>query len=281
MKLIPDPVPLVDPARRLVLFTNGKCGGTTLKSWFFANLDLPGFEANPLRFAMTFGPKFVYSHFNSGRKLTPRAGQATDPEQVRRMTIFYRRAFCAPAVASGRTAGFFKFAVVRNPEDRAVSAFLDKFCGDNRDTSWVRTAAAAAHPDSDPSFMDFLAYIDCVDEAACDPHWRRQSYVLDARVLDAFVRLEHLAEDFRAIADRVGDAHFGKLELKLKRNLSAIDAAAAPPVGDMTGLRASEIAAWRAARGYFPPKDALVTDVSRAQIRRAYARDYALLPYKD
>ena len=67
MTTVPDPIPLVDPARRFVLFTNGKCGGTTLKSWFFANLDLPGFERRPLRFLATFGPRYVYRHLRTGR----------------------------------------------------------------------------------------------------------------------------------------------------------------------------------------------------------------------
>jgi hypothetical protein len=30
-----NPVPLLDPVRKFVLFTNGKCGGTTIKTWFF------------------------------------------------------------------------------------------------------------------------------------------------------------------------------------------------------------------------------------------------------
>jgi len=33
-------MPLVDPVHRFILFTNAKCGGTTLKAWFFDNLDL-------------------------------------------------------------------------------------------------------------------------------------------------------------------------------------------------------------------------------------------------
>ena len=196
------------------------------------------------------------------------------------MTNFYRRVFCAPAVASGATAGYFNVAVVRHPEDRVVSAFLDKFCGEDRGEHWVRRAAEAAHPDGDPSFADFLGYLETVDERRCDPHWRRQSYVLDGHAIDAFVRLERLAEDFDAISDRVGRARLDRLGAKLQRSAGAPRAATAP-IADASRLKASEIVARRATEGDFPPeggvRDRRDPRADRADLR-ARLRDAALRP---
>jgi len=280
MILDPNPTPLVDPVRRFVLFTNAKCGGTTLKSWFFANLDLPALERRPLAFLRAFGPAFALRHLRRGRRNTLRGAALRDETAVRRMTNYYRAAFCQPALRAG-IEDHFKVAVVRHPEDRLVSGFVDKFCGEDRDEPWVRAVVAAAGTDGAISFAQFLDYLERVDDPACDPHWRRQSYILDGRRIDAWVRLERLAEDFAAIGPRVGAAHLGVVERRLQSNRYDPALAAAAMTADMQALSSAEVVAWAEAHGGFPPKEAFLTDATRARIRRIYARDFALLPYDD
>lgn len=271
MRPVPEPVPLVDPVRRFVLFTNGKCGGTTLKTWFFANLDLPGLERRPLRLLAAFGPRYAWRYLRRGRKVAARAGR--DVAQVRRLTNFYRQAYCRPALETGAAESFFKLAVVRHPEDRVVSGFVDKICGEDRDEPWVRAVRDAGGTDGEITFEGFLGYLERAGDD-CDPHWRRQSYVMEGHALDAFARVERLEEDFRAVADRVGGAHLGLFARRFQSN--PYDAAAAP---DMTRRTSREIMDWREAHGAFPPKAAFLTDATRARIRRIYAADFARLPY--
>lgn len=271
------PTPLVDPLRRFVLFTNAKCGGTTLKSWFFANLDLPALERRPLRFLRAFGAAYAWRHLRGG-KATPRAASLSDEDQVRRLTNFYRAAFCRPALAAG-VEDHFKLAVVRHPEDRVVSAYVDKICGDDRHEPWVRAVVEAGGAHGEISFNAFLDYLETVDEARCDPHWRRQSYVFEGHRIDAWVRLERLEEDFRKVGPRVGADHIDVFRRKLQSNRYDPALAAAAAAADMPSRGSSEIIAWRERHGAFPPKEAFLTEATRARIRRIYARDFAMLPY--
>ncbi len=48
---------------------------------------------------------------------------------------------------------------------------------------------------------------------------------------------------------------------------------------DMPARNSAEVMAWRDAHGAFPPKEAFLTDTTRARFRRIYARDFAMLPY--
>lgn len=270
-----NPVPLVDPARRFVLLTNAKCGGTTLKTWFFANLDLPGLARRPLRFVRLFGPDFAWRHLSYGRRVAAPGSGPGEVDRVRKLTGFYRRAYCESAISSGATRGHFQLAVVRHPADRAVSAFLDKFCGEDRDMPWVREAAAAM--EGEPTFERFLDYVAATDDAAQNTHWRRQSYLLEAFRVDAFVRIERLEGDFAAVASRVGADRLGLLTQRLQR--TAYGQATEAP-SDFSRVPAAEIVAWSEANGGAPPKSAFLNERTRARIADVYARDFAALPYQ-
>lgn len=279
MNTVRSPEPMVDPVHRFVLFTNAKCGGTTLKRWFFTNLDLAGLERNPVRLAAAFGPGFAARHLMRGRKWTPRGEALRDSEALRLATNAYRKSYCVRALLSGATEGFFRFAVVRDPAPRLVSAYLDKFCGEDRDRPWVRSVVDQAGTNGDITFDRFLDYLAAVDDENCNPHWRRQTYVLEGHKIDAWVRLERIAEDFAAIGGRVGGAHLDIFGARLQAAPSAkLSWGDRPP---LNAAPTSEIAAWRAEHGAFPPKEALLTDATRARIREIYAADYAALPYKE
>lgn len=276
--MVPDPIPLVDPVRRFVLFTNAKCGGTTLKSWYFANLDIARLEQRPVAFLRAFGPRYCWRHFRYGRKATPRGAGLRDVARVRRMTTFFRKAFCAPTLEAG-VDGYFKFAVVRHPEDRVVSGYIDKVCGEDREAPWVQEMLAKAGEGGAISFNGFLDYLETADEAGIDPHWRRQSYILDGHRMDAWVRLEHLAEDFGRIGPRVGEAHLDVFSRRLQSNLYDPAKMEAALAADMPAMSSRDVTAWAEKHGAFPPKEAFLTDATRSRIRRIFAKDFDLLPY--
>ena len=281
MPSIIDPIPLVDPVRRFVLFTNAKCGGTTLKSWFFANLDLPALERRPWRFLATYGPGQALRHLRRGRKAVPRGAALRDAEAVRRMTNYYRHAYCQPLIEAGGILDFFKLAVVRHPEDRVVSGFVDKICGEDRREPWVREVVAAAGGEGRVTFASFLDYLERTPDEICDPHWRRQTHILEGHRIDAFVRLEALAADFAAVAARVGSEHLDVFARRLQSNPYDPALAAAALAADMPARGQAEVIAWRETHGAFPPKEAFLTPETRGRIRRIYAKDFALLPYGD
>jgi len=203
-----NPMPLVDPVHRFVLFTNAKCGGTTLKAWFFENLDFATLHWRPATLVGAFGPAYAAAHLRRGWRLARRAaraapGSSDHKEGLRVFVTFYRRAYCSAAMAADPGADYRRICVTRHPARRLVSAYLDKFCSDEARLPFMQDVLRAVGRDA-PSFRDFLGYLETVDERACNPHWRRQTYVLDGQHIDDFVRIEALHAEMTRLADVVG-----------------------------------------------------------------------------
>lgn len=281
-----NPMPMVDPLHRFVLFTNAKCGGTTLKAWFFDNVDFVSLHRRPDRLLGAFGLRYTVSHLRRGRRLAATVAQTrggpgeSEPYKaaLRDFIRYYRAALCWRVMVSPEAESYFRICVVRNPFDRIVSAYLDKFCSfgrDGRDAPYVAEVLRALGTE-DPTFLQFLGYLETADEAECNPHWRRQTYITEGQRIDALVRLEHLHDEMAAHAAVVGAEH---LDL-LRRKLQSTGRAAPTAVEDLSGTPSLEIAAGRAASGRFPPFACFLTPETRARIRAIYAADFAQLPYE-
>jgi Sulfotransferase family len=180
-----SPLPLINPLRNFVLFTNAKCGGTTMKAWFLQTLDRDRSMRDPVSAIRHFGLGFAlkwYLDRNRFRSM-PASTIWGNTEVLRRFITFYRRAYCARHMARIDDGGMFRFAVVRNPYDRLVSGFVDKFCGGDLQKPWVQdivnSAGAMSGGGHTISFAQFLDYLSTTDESRINPHWRRQTYVLD------------------------------------------------------------------------------------------------------
>jgi hypothetical protein len=269
-----------------VLFTNAKCGGTTLKAWFFDNLDFATLHRRPVALISAFGPRYAAAHLRRGWRLARRTAQARHDvfntsdykHDLRAFINFYRASYCAPALTSA-ASGFRRICVVRHPARRLVSAYLDKFCtAEDRSEPFVREVMQALGRD-DPSFRDLLDYLERVEELHCNPHWRRQTYVLDRQRIDNFVRLEALHEEMLALADVVGTTHLPMLQGRLQVTQGAGGERVADPAEDLTGLPSAEIAARRKATGRFPAAACFLTPEATERIRRIYAADFERLPY--
>lgn len=278
-----NPMPLVDPVHRFVLFTNAKCGGTTLKAWFFENLDFATLHRRPATLVPAFGAAYAAAHLRRGWWLAGGAaraarrspGSSEHKEKLRSFFAFYRDAWCGPAMADGRTAGYRRICVTRHPDRRLVSAYLDKFCTGAARPAFVEAVVGAIG--RDPSFRDLLGYLEIVDEPACNPHWRRQTYVLDRQHVDDFVRLEDMRAEMTRLAGIVGAARLPLLEGRLQATRAGAGDAA--DCGDASALPSADIAAHRRAHGRFPPAASFLTPETSERIRRIYAADFARLAY--
>lgn len=281
-------MPLVDPVHRFILFTNPKCGGTTLKAWFFYNLDLGNLHRRPARLLWAYGPRFFSRHLRGGRPLASKVpgslgtlGNSEDYKAALRDFInFYRRSFCARVMRSDSAADYFRICVTRNPYDRIVSAYLDKFCSEGRygrEAPYVQRMLGELGR-SDLTFRQLLAYMRSVDEKDCATHWRRQTYVIEGQRVDAFVRLEALHDEMARHAEIVGAEHLPILQQKLQPTRIGRDDERS--VQDMTDVPNLQIAAQRRASGSFPPRASFLTPETREQIRDIYALDFARLPYE-
>lgn len=113
-----------------------------------------------------------------------------------------------------RSERTWRFAFVRNPFARALSAWLDKFADPSRTPSltsvatsaWIRHHRRSGDPSAPVGFSEFLDYVAGQPPSEMDRHWRP---VYDALAFDRihyhFVgRVERLGDDLTAVLERIG-----------------------------------------------------------------------------
>ena len=269
------PVPLVDPVNRIILVTNGKCGGTTLKHVFFRNAGLQPFNFRVHELSLDFGPIFTARYCMRAwkrRHLTELAPHL----ETRDLTAFYRRRYSAGHFEAAAAAGYAVLMVCRNPHHRAASAFDDKFCGADVDKSFVQEMVKEAGADGDITFNQFLTYLARTPDKAHNGHWRRQTYVVDGLTVDHFIRIEHLAQDLEAVNHVFPAASFAE-GVHFQRNIYAQEESPYP--SDVTDIPASEIRRIKSETGVSPPKNAYLTSRTKETLRQIYCEDFKRLPY--
>lgn len=219
-----------------------------------------------------FGPPYAWRHLRTGRKLAPRGAQ--DVAQVRRMTNFHRQAYCRPVLEKGGTQGFFKLAVVRHPEDRVVSGFVDKTCGEDREAPWVRAVREAGGTGGDITFESFLAYLNeratpaTPTGAARATSWRGTPSTPSCA-----------SNGWRRTSTLSLCGWVPRISASSPAACKATATTPRPPPSPPTSRGEARARSWDGARPMAPsPKAAFLTPETRARIRRVYARDFALLP---
>lgn len=95
----------------------------------------------------------------------------------------------------------FKFAIVRNPYSRTLSAYLNKFAGNERKKAKFSRQLGLA---GDATFAQFVDAIARQDAAEMDPHWRIQTVNIHCGLIryDHFVKFEDYDAGFGAIVSR-------------------------------------------------------------------------------
>ena len=174
-----------------------------------------------------------------------------------------------------------RILVVRDPFDRVLSAYLNRFL--TSDTAAadhaMRTglaASLAASPAAAPgvgasrddvTFRDFVGYLSTTPSRALNEHWRPQSDFLLGHYT-RMLRFEHLAEDTRFLSQRgvtVQQAR-GHGTSSLRQDL-----------GSGWGTRpARRLRRLRQRRGVLPTADNMYDDDLRAMVADRYACDIEL-----
>lgn len=131
---------------------------------------------------------------------------------------------------------YFKFAIVRNPWSRIVSAYLSKFVKPKSLEWFAKEVVDAVHlkkgiePDYQQriTFRQFLDYLCESKDEDLNVHWKPQSCFLGDTKYDFIGKLENINRDFEYIRDRVGipkelpkDLSEGRTPTKLKSNNQA------------------------------------------------------------
>jgi len=105
---------------------------------------------------------------------------------------------------------YYSFTVVRNPWDRAVSCFEDKFNrpADHPNTLNFHRPIASSLCLERVEFSDYLAFVAQTPDAVSNEHWRSQSFSVcsgdGTPVVDFVAKLESIEEDFAKVCYQLG-----------------------------------------------------------------------------
>ena len=93
---------------------------------------------------------------------------------------------------------FYKFAFVRHPVDRFLSAWRDKVC----DRNYFEFSESERERMMD--FSNFVAWVEELDIEKCDEHICAQHVLIDMENIDMIGHLETLNEDMYKLATQLG-----------------------------------------------------------------------------
>jgi len=170
---------MVAQSHQLFYIPVAKCACTSLKSMMvrLAGIDRPDI-------AIELDVHLVTDRFNTGAQLKDKP-----MDQAREI------------LASDK---YFKFSVVRDPFERIISAYLEKFVYQRhspRNLMHTRPVIGAVQGSADIdlehgiSFDEFIAFILGQDPFELDPHWRPQHlYLRGVKHISRIFRLENIAE---------------------------------------------------------------------------------------
>lgn len=170
---------MVSHSHKLFYIPVAKCACTSLKSMMvrLAGIDRP-------ELAVELGVHFVTDRFTTG-------------VQLKDQTIDHAREILA-------SDDYFKFSVIRDPFERIISAYLEKFVykrHNQRNLLHTRPVISAIQGRADidlergVSFDEFLSFILNQDPFELDPHWRPQHlYLRGVKHISRIFRLENIAE---------------------------------------------------------------------------------------
>lgn len=172
---------------------------------------------------------------------------------------------------------FFKFAVLRDPFDRLLSAYIEKFVMGRLQPANihhtksivvpVQRAAGLSTPDFDQgiTFRQFIEFVSKANAAKLDPHWRPQICYLQGINYTRLFRIDQLDEVMDILEERSGVALS-----RQARNVTG--SGKGTHVKKAMDLLPAEIAA--APRIV---RDSFFDDTLRAIVRHVYADDFACL----
>ncbi len=247
------PKPLLDPLNKIILFWMHRCGSTTGQLWFF---HVAGWEKRMKgKGASQLSPEWYEEH----------------AEAYEHLAEYYRD----PA--------FTKIAVVRNPLERAVSAYT--VVTDTKSGSQWRAASRSIAEPSDErriSFNEFLDFLETEDLATANYHWRLQTAqdCFDLNLPDVqLARVESLQADLDRLCRRMG-----KKPVAMRMNSAQTKVEEAPRDLDVTSLVRSDFLKLFGVdkRGVirFPHYTRFLDARTIPRLARLYARDFEMLGYK-
>ncbi len=275
-----NPFPLINKDKKFILFTNAKCGGTLLKIWFLETLNLEHTFSDFQTARSNYGLPFVLCWYRHHYGLHAVDQIFSWDNSIRRFIKLYRQSTKRLLPKIVHDPEWFRIAVIRNPYNRLVSAFVDKFCGHDVTKRWVRKVLKTvnsrdAHGTFEISFVQFVEYLESRDIDRENPHWRRQTYILNGIKFERVVELRNMAHAFPDI----------ERELGLSTTVDFLSQRQSKSYGNRTdrsfvgNFSNNELIEHRRKTNRFPSKAQFYNDELRARVRNIYQADFEMLDY--
>lgn len=179
-----------------------------------------------------------------------------------------------------RDPSFFRFAFVRHPWARLVSAYLNLVSSRNPVSEPVlqhvhgwRGARMEIGPGNytDITFREFLEFLTCGRPRGFNVHWKPQYLFFEASRFDFVGRFERLPEDFEIIRQRLGIEQTLPHSNSTNYDQPALDTGVL--VADVPALQLKALPAQPAWHQFYPPD-------LRDLVARLYARDIRQFGYR-
>jgi hypothetical protein len=278
-----SPLPMINKTQKFILYTNGKCGGTVLKSWFLGTLELEKTFHNLVTAIDNYGLFFVLNWYTKFFGLHDSTIILNNEKHIRFFIDCYRRSTKKILHGLQKDPNYFKFAIVRDPYDRIVSAYVDKFCGDDLFKPWVQVVISIVNKGSDEkndiNFTQFVDYPISTNNDIVNPHWRRQSFIMLDVKIDKFINLNTVKKDLFEISEL----------LKVKNNVKsgapnqsqAYGVIDKPIESLFVGDRSNnELIKEKDKAGLFPAKEQFYNTELKEKVQEVYKEDFVRFSFE-
>ncbi|MBU2929826.1 sulfotransferase family 2 domain-containing protein [Winogradskyella psychrotolerans] len=278
MGTLRKPFPLINVDKKFILFTNAKCGGTTLKSWFIDSLNLESTFSNTFQMLNNYGLYFSFKWYKYRFLFHDSDKIKSTNSLLRKFIKIYRVSTKAQITKHIDDAAFYKIAVIRNPYERLVSGYVDKFCGDDLGRSWVQDVVKEIGVmDSEGNYhITFALFVDYLlnhEMKDVNPHWRPQTYILKNINLDEVIHLKDMSSRLPELSEKFGIDTTINLSQPRQSN-SYADQESIAELTDVYNIKNTELIAFKDSNGSFPKKEAFYTDAIKQKIRTIYKDDF-------
>ncbi|MBB3988419.1 hypothetical protein GGQ68_004776 [Sagittula marina] len=172
---------------------------------------------------------------------------------------------------------YFRFAVLRDPMERLLSAYIEKFVMGRLQPANIHHTKSVVAPvqlaanrkkvdfDEGITFRAFIDYVTHAEAATLDPHWRPQALYLEGLRYDALFRIDQIGQLMEVLEERAG--------MKLGRQPRNV-------TGSGRGedvANAQDLTPARIAAGPKLSKASFYDDAMRHAVETTFAADYVLL----
>lgn len=275
---VPASTPYVNPLRNFALYAAAKSGNTILRDWFMTNLGAYSLRQVVFRIPSPYGRRFLGAMIRR-RKLAVRiwVKASRTNSDLRILSDVYRDTVSRAIIDTDQFQNMVKIIVVRDPTSRIISAYLDKFCGEDRQKEWVNDVVRQSGNTDGISFNQFLDFLLKADPATLNRHWCPQSTLFEGVRFDHVIKLEQLAKGFKEIEPIVGTR--GSEVLDRQRQVQNYRKDWEGTSEDLVNTPSHFLVQRRKLGHGVPPKNKLLTAETRTKIEQVYRGDFDRFAY--